>query len=59
MIVEFSQPVFLKDVEISNFMNIFPGMVELFHADRQTDREPDRHEGAKIYFFANFFRECA
>jgi hypothetical protein len=34
----------------SNFMKICPVGVELFHADRQTDRQTDMHEEANNGF---------
>jgi hypothetical protein len=33
--------ILFKDSEISNLIKNFPVNVELFHADRQTDRETD------------------
>jgi hypothetical protein len=41
--LEFSQQVF-KRYQISNFMKMHPVGVELFHADRQTDRQMDRYD---------------
>ena len=35
---------FSKNTQISNFMKIRPMGAELFHADRLTDRQTDRHE---------------
>ena len=44
---EFSLDTLSKNTEISNCMKILQVIADLFHADRQTDRERDRHDEAK------------
>jgi hypothetical protein len=39
MKLEFSEQIFLKNIEISNFMKIHPVGAELFHAYTQMDRQ--------------------
>ena len=39
-----------KNIEISHFVKIRPLGAELFHADRQTDRQTDRHDAANSRF---------
>ena len=40
---------------MSNFTQIRPVGAELFHADRQTDRQKTfRHDEANTFFFRNF-----
>jgi hypothetical protein len=45
----------LENIQMSNFMIIYPEGAELFHADERTDRQTKRHEEAKGGFcnFAN------
>jgi hypothetical protein len=45
---------FSKKTQISNFMKIFPVMVKLFHADRQTDRQAWRSWQSLFVIFVLF-----
>jgi len=50
--LEFSQQIFLKNIQISNFMTICPVGTESFHADVQTDGQTYRHVESNSHFFA-------
>jgi len=41
---------FSKNIQISNFMKIRPVEAELYHADRRTDGQEDRHDEANSGF---------
>jgi len=41
---------FSKNPHISNFVEIHPVGVELFHTDGRTDRQTDRHDEANSRF---------
>ena len=41
---------FSKKFQIINFMKIRPVGAELFHADRQTDRQTERHDETNSRF---------
>jgi hypothetical protein len=51
--LEFSRQ-FSKKAQIPSFTEIHPVGAELFHADRQTDSQPDKHgEAVTFHNFAN------
>jgi hypothetical protein len=45
---------FRNKAQVSNFINICPVGVELFHAEGQTDGRTDGHDEANSRFFLNF-----
>ena len=49
MKLEFSGQIFEKNTQLSNFTKIRPVEAELFHEDRQTDRQT-WYDDAKIIF---------
>jgi hypothetical protein len=48
--LQFTEQILYKRAQISSFIKIPPVGAELFHADRETDRQTEGHDNANSRF---------